>query len=187
LVAIPESIMLRRIFYFILFFSLSRANGQIKKSSTAFVSGHYNKTLYDGTKGNNPWSIGLEAQAVFKTKALIQPSVEIGGDIFLAGNKSLRLNPDGSIPTEKNEIGTMLNLYGGIIYDSRQFLIISLLGGANLINGRLFAAIKPSIGCYIARNRNWMIKASFTTIKNRYRVAKEDYGSFGFSLGHRLY
>src|SRR5205807_627798 len=89
-------------------FTLTQSFCQAQNKVSIYLQGQYNKTLYDVTKGNNPWGIGLGLQLFYNKILKLQPTVDLTADAYLEDDKVLRLNPDG---TPINDIGRMINLF----------------------------------------------------------------------------
>jgi hypothetical protein len=172
---------------FLLCFLLAQTFGQIQKKVTTYLLRQYNKTIYDRTIGNNPWSIGLGLQTFFINKTKFKPTIELTGDIYLENDKVLRLNPDGTILTTSNDVRGMVNLFGGSSYHLTQNVYLSLVAGPSFISGQTLLGIKPSFGFYFSKNQGWTGKISYINIFNRDKATKEDFGSTSFAIGVKLF
>src|SRR5690606_808480 len=161
-------------------FILTQSFGQTQRKVSTYLLTQYNKTLYDYTKGNNPWGIGLGLQAFSNNKTKFKPTIELTGDIYLEDDKVLRLNPDGSIPNSDNSVSGVVNLFVGSSFHPTQSIYLSLVGGPSFISGQTLFGIKPSFGFYFSKNKRWTGKVSYINIFNRTNVTKEDFGSLSF-------
>lgn len=92
-------------------FSSSFAQKQRKVST--YLTTQFNTTLYDITKGNNPWAVGFGLQAFLNNTTRFKPTIELTGDIYLADDKVLRLDKNGNAI---NSVGGMVNLFAGASY-----------------------------------------------------------------------
>lgn len=169
------------------FFILTHSFGQTQRNVSTYLLTQYNSTLYDYTKGNNPWGIGLGLQAFFNNKTRFKPTIELTGDIYLEDDKVLRLNPDGSIPKNDNSVGGMVNLFAGSSFHPTQSIYMSLVGGPSFIGGQTLFGIKPSFGFYFSKNKRWTGKVSYINIFNRTQATKEDFGSLSLAIGIKLF
>ena len=172
---------------FLLSFILLNAFAQKEKKVTTCLFTEYNKTIYDRTSGNNPWGIGLGLQTFFSNKTKFKPAVELTGDIYLADDKVLRLNNDGTIPVQYNDVRGMINLFAGFAFYPVPNIYISFAGGPAFINGQTLLGVKPSFGFHFSKSKKWTGKISFINIFNRDKRAKEDFGSIGFAIGVKLF
>src|SRR6185369_7009718 len=104
-------LLMKKIIAITLFSSiLTHAFAQNEKKVRTCLFTEYNKTIYDRTSGNNPWGVGLGLQFFLNNKTKFKPTIEISGDIYLADNKVLKLNTDGTIPVPYNDARGMINL-----------------------------------------------------------------------------
>ncbi|MCW3089984.1 MAG: hypothetical protein JWP81_1053 [Ferruginibacter sp.] len=147
----------------------------------------FNNTIYDRTRGNNPWSIGLGIQTFFNNGTPFKPTLELTGDIYLEDDKVLRLNPDGTTPTTMNDVREMINLFGGASFHPTQNIYFSLMAGPSFISGNTYLGVKPSCGFYFSRNQKWIGKISYINIFNRHKATKEDFGSVSLAIGVKLF
>lgn len=178
-----------RIFFVLLFtcFLLTQGFGQTQRKVSAFLSTQYNSTLYDYTKGNNPWGIGLGLQAFLNNKTKFKPTIELTGDIYLEDDKVLRLNPDGSIPKNDNSVGGMVNLFAGSSFHPTQSVYLCFVAGPSFISRQTLFGIKPSVGFYFSKNQKWTGNVSYINIFNRTQETKEDFGSLSLAIGLKLF
>ena len=129
---------------FLFCFILTQTFSQTKEKVAACLLIQFNKTIYDRTIGNNPWGVGAGLQTFFNTKSKFAPTFELTVDIYLADDKVLRLNPDGSIPTKYNDVRGMINVFVGSSYHLTQNVYVSFIAGPSFISGETFLGIKPS-------------------------------------------
>jgi hypothetical protein len=178
-----------RKFFIVLFtfFLLTQSFGQTQRKVSTFLQTQYNSTLYDYTKGNNPWGIGLGLQAFLNNKTKFKPTIELTGDIYLEDNKVLRLNPDGSIPKNDNSVSGVVNLFAGSSFHPTQSVYFSFVAGPSFISGQTLLGIKPSVGFYFSKNHKWTVKVLYINIFNRTQATKEDFGSLSLAIGLKLF
>ena len=148
--------MLRIITAFL--FILTPIFGQIRRKISTYLFAEYNKTLYDYTKGNNSWGVGLGLQTFFSNKTRFKPTIELTGDIYLENDKVFRLNPDGSIPQNDNSVRGMVNLFLGSSFHPAQSVYLLFLAGPSFIGGQTLLGIKPSFGFYFSKAQRWTRK-----------------------------
>lgn len=165
-------------------FVLTLSFGQTQRKSSMYLQGQYNQTLYDVTKGNNPWGIGLGLQMFFRQTSKFKPTIDLTADAYLEDDKVLRLNTDG---TPINDLDGMVNLFAGGSYYPTNTIYLAFVGGSSFIGGQTKFGIKPSLGFYFSQNQKWTGKISYINIFNRDKRTNEDFGSISFSLGVRLY
>ena len=156
---------------------LGSSFGQTQRKVSAYFQTQYNHTLRDYTIGNNPWGIGFGLQAFFPTKARLKLTAELTGDAYLMDDKVLRLNPDGSIPENYEDVRGMVNLLAGASFHPINRLYLSFVAGPSFIGGQTLLAIKPSIGIYFSKTQNWTGKLSYINVFHRTVVAKENFES----------
>lgn len=168
-------------------FILTQGFGQPRRKISIDLLTQYNSTTHDYTRGNNPWGIGLGFQTFFNNKTKFKPTIELTDDIYLADDKVLRLNPDGSFPQKNNTVGTMVNLFAGLSFHPVQTVYLSLVAGPGFINGEILPGIKPSFGVYLSKNQRWTGKISYINIFNRTKLANEDFGSLSVAIGLKLF
>ncbi len=168
---------------FILCFLLTQSFGQTRKSSL-YIQGQYNKTLYDVTKGNNPWGMGLGLQLFFRQTSKFKPTIDLTADAYLEDDKVSRLNTDA---TAINDLGGMVNLFAGASYNPIKTVYLSFVAGPSFLGGETKLGIKPSLGFYFSPNQKFTGKVSYINVFNRDNKTKEDFGSICLSLGVRLY
>jgi hypothetical protein len=177
--------MLKTIFTILLIFTLTQIFGQ--QQAITFLLGQFNGTVHDRTTGNNPWGAGLGIQTFFGSKTKFKTVVELTGDIYLADDKVLRLNTDGTSFTPVGDVPGMINLFAGVAFQPAQNFFLSLMTGPSFINGNMLLGIKPSIGFYFTKTHCCMGKLSYINIFNRDKATKEDFGSLSLAIGIRLF
>ncbi|HEV7332898.1 MAG TPA: hypothetical protein VGN63_17795 [Flavisolibacter sp.] len=166
---------------------LSPCFGQAQRGVSLQLQAQYNKTLYDYTAGNNPWSLGLGLQAFLQNRSRFKPTMELTGDLYLEDDKVFRSNPDGSFPENSNRVDGMVNLFAGSTFHATQGLYLSLLAGPSFISGKTLWGIKPSLGFSISGNKKWTGKLSYINVFSRTKIVDEDFGSLSFAIGVRLF
>lgn len=168
-------------------FISTQSFAQTQRKISTYLLTQYNKTLYDYTLGNNPWGLGLGLQAFINNKTKFKPTLELTGDIYLEDDKVLRLNPDGSIPQNDNDVRAMVNLFVGSSFHPTQRIYLSLIAGPSFIGGQTLFGIKPSFGFYFSKTQRWTTKVSYINIFNRTKVTKDDFSSLSLSIGVKLH
>ncbi|HUS03858.1 MAG TPA: hypothetical protein VMY77_19090 [Chitinophagaceae bacterium] len=165
------------------FISVQSVTAQRKVSS--YFSLQYNKTIYDITSGNNPSGVGLGLEAYFNTKSKFKPVIDITAHVYLEDDKVLRMDGYGR---EILDVGAMINVFAGVLFQPTERTFLSLLAGPSFINGASFG-IKPSIGFYFDKRQKIMAKMSFINIFNRNTDTefKSDFGSMSFAIGFKLF
>jgi hypothetical protein len=73
--------------------------------------------------------------------------IELTGDVYLEDDKTLRLNPDGSIPVRDNDVGGMTNLFAGITFNPVKTVYLSNISNRAEITGEDFGSLSLSVGC----------------------------------------
>jgi hypothetical protein len=172
---------------FLLCLILTQIFGQNQRNLSTYLFTQYNKSLYDRTIGNNPWAVGLGLQTFLNNKTKFKPTIELTGDIYLEDDKVLRLNPDGSIPTNSNDVRGMVNLFAGSSFHPNQSVYFSIVAGPSFINGQTRLGIKPSFGFYFSDSQRWIGKISYINIFNRDKLTNEDFGSLSLAIGLKLF
>jgi hypothetical protein len=178
---------MRIIFTFFLCFLFTRTFAQAERKISTYLLAQYNKTVYDGTMGNNPWGAGLGLQLFFNNKSDFKPTIDFTADTYLEDDKLLRLNTDGSTPTNYNDVRGMINLFAGASFFPTRNMYVSLVGGPGIIGEHILFGVKPSVGFYFSDDHKWTGKLSFINVFDRYQITKEDFGTLSFSIGHKLF
>jgi hypothetical protein len=168
-------------------FAFGGSFAQTERKIPIYLSLQYNKTLYDYTIGNNPWGIGLGLQAFLRNKTMFEPTVELTGDVYLEDDKTLRLNPDGSIPVRDNDVGGMTNLFAGFTFKPVRSVYLSFTAGPSFIRKRTYLGVKPSLGFYFSKTKKWTAKVSYINITNRVEITDDDFGSLSLAVGCKLF
>jgi hypothetical protein len=176
--------MLKIILYLFLVLCSLPSSGLAQRKSSLYLQGQFNHTLYDATKGNNPWGLGAAFQLFINPEAKLRPTAELTGDLYLADDKVQRL--DGNAKP-LNEISGMVNLFAGGSLHPTKNLFISLTIGPSFLSGQTKFGIKPSLGIFLTSSQSCLAKLSYINISDRNKETREDFGSFSFSLGFRLY
>ena len=179
--------MQKIIMTFLLCLILAKNFGQSQKKLLTYLFTQYNNTLYDITKGNNPWGVGLGLQTFFNNWTKFKPTIELTGDIYLEDDKTLRLNTDGTVPANYNDVRGMINLFIGTSFHPTKNIYLSFVAGPSFISGQTMLGIKPSIGFYFSKSQKWTGKVSYINIFNRDKITKEDFGSLSLAIGLKLF
>lgn len=165
-------------------FILTQSFGQAKHSSSLYLQGQYNRTIFDATAGNNPWGMGLGLQLFLRNAAPFTPTIELTADAYLEDDKVLRTYTD---ETPIGELDGMINLFAGASCQLSPGAYLSFVAGPSFLGGKTRFGIKPALGLYFSQNQKWMGKLSYITIFNREERTKQDFGSVSLALGMRLY
>lgn len=176
--------MRKLILIFLVFSLLMRLSSEAQTKLSGYLQGQFNKTLYDRTTGNNPWALGIGFQLLVNGNSKFKPIIELTADAYLADDKILRLDDDS---TPIGDIGSMINLFGGVSYHPTNSFYLSFAAGPSLVSRDLLMGIKPSIGFYFSQKRISTVKISYINIFNRDKTTREDFGSLSFSLGLKLF
>ena len=172
---------------FLCFFILTQSFGQTQRKVSTYFLAQYNHTQQDYTIGNNPWGMGLGLQAFLNNKTKFKPTIEITADIYLEDDKVLRSNPDGSIPENGNDVGSMTNLLIGSSFHPNHNIYISFVAGPSFIDDQTLFAIKPSLGFYFSKTQRLTVKLSYINVFNRTKIIKEDFSSISLAFGLKLF
>ena len=183
-----KKMMAKLISTLILCFFLTQSFAQTQRKVSIYFLTQYNKTLYDYTKGNNPWGIGVGIQAYLNGKSKLKPTVEVTSTVYLEDDKVLRSNPDGSFPKDDNSVSSMTNLFAGAAFQATKNLYLSFLGGPSFINNETLLAIKPSIGFHFLQNQRMTAKLSYINVFKRTKgIDNGDFSSLSLAIGVKLY
>jgi hypothetical protein len=164
------------------FFIVHLANAQLKISS--YLSAQYNKTIYDITFGNNPSGVGLGIETIINSASKFKPAIEITADVYLENDKVLRMTTTGE---EIEDVGGMINVFGGSVFNPNQKIFISFMLGPSFINGNTLLGIKPSLGFYFSEKQRWKARMSYINIFNRDKLNKKDFGNLSFAIALKLF
>ena len=167
---------------FLLCFIFVFAFAQSTKKISTYLLTQFNTTLYDVTKGNNPWGIGLGLQTFLNTNTKFLPTVELTGDIYVADDKIFRVAVVGT-----DDVSGMVNLLIGTSFNPTRNFYVSAVIGPSFISGQTLFAIKPSLGFYFSKSQRWTGKLSYINVFNRGNAIREDFGSLSLALGVKLF
>jgi hypothetical protein len=176
--------MQKVIFSFILCFILTSSFGQTQKIISTYLYTQFNTTVYEVTKGNNPWGIGLGVQTFLNNHTKFKPTIELTGDIYLVDDKVFRTDSTG---TPLNDVRGMVNLFVGTSFNPTKNMYLSVVVGPSFINGQTLFGIKPSLGFYFPKSQRWTGKISYINIFNRGNTTKKDFGSISLAIGIKLF
>ena len=160
---------------------------QTQRKVSTYLLTQYNKTLYDYTMGNNPWGAGLGLQTIFNSETKLKSIIEFTGDVYLENYTVLRLNPDGSVPENGNDVRAAVNFFAGSSFHPSQNIYLSLVTGPSFVGEQILLGIKPSFGFYFSKDQKWMGKVSYINVFNRARIADKDFGSISVAIGRKLF
>jgi hypothetical protein len=168
------------LFYLLVSYSFA----QNQKKAVTYLNAQYNQTLYDATKGNNPWGLGIGMQTFLNNGSKFKPTIELSADVYLADDKVFRMHADG---TAMKDLRGMLNLFAGASFFAKNNLNVSLVAGPSFINHQAYFGIKPALGFPITKSQKWMGKIAYINIFNRDNTTKEDFGSISLAIGLKLF
>lgn len=169
---------------FFLCFVLKHSFGQVQRKFSIYLQGQYNHTIYDATKGNNPWGMGLGLQLFLRQASKLRPTIDLTADAYLEDDKVMRLYPDG---TPMNDLRGMVNIFTGACYHPIKPVYFSFVGGPSFVSGQTLLGLKPSVGFYFLPNQRCTGKVSFINVFNRDKRTNEDFNSISLSLGVKLF
>jgi hypothetical protein len=157
--------------------------GQTNKKISTYLIAQYSTTIQDVTKGNNEAGVGLGLLAIYNGKSKIKPIIELTMDAFM-GDKALRLYPNGKpIPS----VSVMTNFLVGTVCQVHKRVSISIAAGPSFINPQTVLALKPSLAIYLGKTQKWIGKIAYINVFNREKVIRQDFISYSFSIGRRLF
>lgn len=168
----------------LLCFILVQSFSQAQRKPVTYLMGEYNNTLYDRTKGNNPWGMGVGLQLFFNKTSKLKPTIDLTADAYLENDKVLRLNPDN---TPVNDVGGMVNVFTGLSYHPVKTGYVSVVAGPSFIHGQTLLGLKPSLGFYFSGSKKCTAKISYINVFRRDKITKQDFRSISLSLGIRLF
>jgi hypothetical protein len=169
---------------FLLCFILTYSFGQAQKKISTYLLTQFNATLFDVTKGNNPWGVGLGLQTFLTNKTRFKPTIELTGDIYLQDDKVFRTDSTG---TPLNDVRGMVNLFIGTSFNPTKNIYLSVVAGPSFISGQTLLGIKPSLSLYFTKSQRWTGKISYINIFNRGNAIKKDFGSLSLAVGLKLF
>lgn len=170
--------------YFVLtLFIATNCFSQTDRKLSTFLSFQVNKTLYDRTITNNSSGVGFGLQTHINTKTSVKPTMELNADLF-AGTKELYLSADGRPIHAKDGV---VSIYIGPLFQPAGKLFIATTFGTSLFNGEAHFGIRPSVGLYPSKRKNWTVRASFTNIFQRNSISDESFGYSSFALALKIF
>ena len=169
----------------ILSIAFTTAFEQTGKGFSIYVFGQYNKTLYDETKSNNPWGMGLGLQGFWHNSSRFSPTLEITADTYLEDDKVMRLTPDDK--PINDDLGSMINLFAGAAFRLSNVFYFSFSAGPSFSNGRTMLGIKSAFGFYFSPKQRWTGKISIFNIFKREEITQKSFGALSVALGVRLF
>ncbi len=169
---------------FFLCFFMTQTFGQTQRKISTYLLTQHNNTIYDLTKGNNPWGIGIGLQTFFNNKTKFKPTIELTGDIYLQDDKVLRTDAGGN---QLNDVRGMVNVLFGTSFNPTKNSYLSFVAGPSFISGQTSIGIKPSLGFYFPKSQRWSGKISYINIFNRDKTTKQDFGSTSLAVGFKLF
>jgi hypothetical protein len=173
---------------FLCCFFLLQSFGQTQRKISSYLSVQYNKTIYDRTFGNNPWSVGLGLQTFLNGKTKFKPTIDFTANGSLEDDKVLRLTSDNKPVKDARSV---INLFAGSSFLATQNFYLSFVLGPSFINSNTYLGIKPSIGFYFSKKQSVTAQISYINIFNRelnYQgTKKENFGSVSFAIVIKLF
>lgn len=179
--------MQKAVITLLLVFIVATSFSQSQRKFSAYLGTQFNLTTNDYTIENNPWGVGLGLQAYYNTQSKFKPTIELSGDLYLADDYVLRLNPDGNFPENGNAIDGMINLFAGSSFHPNQRVYVAFVAGPSFIGDQTLFGVKPSFGFYFSKSHKWTGKISYINIFNRTKMIREDFGSISLSIGRKLF
>jgi hypothetical protein len=176
--------MLKLFTTFLLTIIAAQLYSQAQQKISVYILIQHNSTLYDITKGNNPWGIGTGLQFILNNDKKLRPAAEFTADAYFEDDKVLRLGHDGKII---KDIRSMLNFFVGPSFHPSQSIYVSFIAGPAFINGNILPGIKPSISFFFSKKHRWTGKVSYINIFNRDKATAEDFGSLSMAIGLKLF
>jgi hypothetical protein len=164
--------------------ALTCALGQKERKISSFLTTQFNQTLYDASKPNNPWGLGLGLQTFYNNKTKFKPFIELTGNAYLAGDKVLRTDKYGNVI---NEVNGMVNLFAGVSCNASKNIYLSLATGPAFMTGQTSLGIKPAAGIYFPKSKRWKAEVSYLNIFNRHKPTGQDLGTLSLGIGIRLF
>ena len=155
-----------------------------QKKFSSYLQAQVTGTVYDYTRGNNPFAAGLGLQTYFNTRSNFKLVLDITGDAYLGGDKVLRLNPD---QTPADDVSGVLNVFVGASFHPSEKIYFAYLSGVSVINGKAYFGIRPSIGYYFSPSQKWTSRLYFTNVFNRNKQTTDDFGSLSLAIGLKLF
>jgi hypothetical protein len=181
----PNDHSMQKVFTTLLLsFILANSFGQTQRKLPTYLVAQYNNTLYDVTKGNNPWGVGIGLQTFIHNNTKFKPVIELTGDIYLTDDKVFRVYPDG---TEITSVRGLVTLFAGSSFTATQNIYLSFVAGPAFISGKTFLGIKPSFDFYFSKSKKWKGAISYCNIFNRDKVTNKDFGSLSVAIGLKLF
>lgn len=185
--------MRKFITFLTLLISFCQLSAQKQRLVNVYLQTQLNLTCYDITYQNNPFGIGLGAQAFLHTQSKFDITLELTADGYW-GRKilySYEISPGvWDYETSVPGIGGVVNLFAGTTWKPSRIFFMSIAAGPSFINGNVHAGFKPAIGLF-SRNQRWISKLSFTHVNNRVinhdLRTKDDFGTANFSIGYRIH
>lgn len=176
---------MKKITFAVLFsFILLHSFGQKQERIASYLTGQFNKTIYDETIGLNPWGAGLGLRLQFNSNSKLNALVEITADAYVASDKVAVIGADGK---SIDEVSGMLNFFAGVSYRPANNFFVSIAAGPSLVSHQTLFGIKPSVGTYLSKNKRWMGTFSYINVLNRYKAAGQDFGSLSLGIGVKLF
>jgi hypothetical protein len=154
-----------------------------RKKISGYLSGQFTQTIYDITRGNNPWGIGAGLQAFLNNASKFKPTIEVTADGYIAGQKYLYLIDGRDVAIS----GGVINVFGGATFHPTRSVYFSFVAGPSFINGFTRFGIKPSFGWYFSPSKQKKKKLSYINIYDREPTSKQDFGYVSLSIGLKLF
>jgi hypothetical protein len=165
-----------------LFFTLAGAKVNAQSKIMYRLVPHYNHTITDQTKINNPWGMGLALQVLPNAKKNLLPMAEISTTLYLAKTKVLITD---SAFTKFDRVESLNTLVMGAHLLVIKNVNALLQAGLAFINGKWHVCLKPGYNIYLDETRKWAITGSYILVFNRHNPVKGNFvsGNLGISIG----
>ena len=155
---------------------------QVEKKLSLFALGQGHRTLYDSKFFMRKTAIaGLGVQGFLHTKSGIRPTLELNADLCTTP----QIGPADEPLEPKRIIIPGLYLGYSLPFTEMAFITVSL--GTNVYSNKAHFGLRPSVGVYLSRVKNWMARAALTSLFQKDRYADtNDFGYLSLGLGFKF-
>lgn len=126
-----------------------------------FLSLQGDKTLYDYELERNKGGGGLGLQLNFKTRTLVEPTLELNASSIGKGDEIFFLSGGSERYFTKTIISST---YLGIIFKITKQFEASATFGTSFYNEKAHFGVRPSLLYYPSKSQSWVTKLSFTNV-----------------------
>jgi hypothetical protein len=159
------------------------AAAQKKKIISAFATLQFTKTTKDITLGNNPWGIGVGAEAFMNVSKVFKPVMEITGDLYLEDDKVGRMSNDVMIP----DVFAISKILGGISLQGGKYVNVAMVAGPAFLNKEVRWAVKPSVHLFLGDRERVFLKFALIRVYNRVKNFPDEFDSYSVGIGLKFY